>query len=126
MLSSTITYAFPQISWLITYQASCEWNKLRDILKYKIKQNAQQFLDAPPPPPPPEFSLEPSTPAGLRIAPLPPKKRDALTSLPVPVNRMNESETKEMLVGIFELIHGFDEGCASLSFSLVYQILNHN
>ncbi|TFL07364.1 PPP4R2-domain-containing protein [Pterulicium gracile] len=87
-----------------------EWTKLRDIIKFKIQQNIDDYLAKPPPGPPTNLITSPklSESGSLTLPPFPPRRGNPLTLPELPANHMTREQADEMKDNIFEQLHSFD------------------
>lgn len=94
-----------------------EWTRLKDIVKYKIEKNVELFLSeseaakSATPETERQFSLEPSTPGGLKLPPFPPRTAEAIArGPPVPKVQLTEDEVNEQKSLISEQLESFEDG----------------
>ncbi|KAK0210618.1 PPP4R2-domain-containing protein [Desarmillaria ectypa] len=87
-----------------------EWPKLRDIIKFKIKENIELFLSQAKPPPPPAAS-PPLTLSngGLKLPPFPVRQLNNLNLVQAPVSYMNKEQAEQMRQYIYAELDEIDE-----------------
>ncbi|KAK0197243.1 PPP4R2-domain-containing protein [Armillaria mellea] len=111
----------PDFRWLPEYDdilqaiastdiVQTEWSKLRDIIKFKIKENIGLFLSQAKPPPPPVAS-PPLTLSngGLKLPPFPARQLNILIPVQAPVNYMNKEQAEQMRQYIYAELDEIDE-----------------
>ncbi|TFK72190.1 hypothetical protein BDN72DRAFT_887332 [Pluteus cervinus] len=111
----------PEFQWLPEYDTvleeigstdvvNTEWDKLREMIKYKIEKNVEFFLanypEAPPPPEP--FSAINLASGGLKLAPFPQRKVILTSGMQPPVNYMTEEQAKDTQGYILSQLHEFE------------------
>lgn len=111
----------PDFRWLPEYDdilqaiastdiVQTEWSKLRDIIKFKIKENIDLFLSQAKPPPPPAAS-PPLTLSngGLKLPPFPVRQLNLLIPVQAPVSYMNKEQAEQMRQYIYAELDEIDE-----------------
>ncbi|TFK54946.1 PPP4R2-domain-containing protein [Heliocybe sulcata] len=89
------------------------WQKLRDVIKYKISQNVDLYLsevkDQADESSLLSFSPRPSTSGGLKLPPFPPRPNNELNPNVIPKVHLAQEEANGMKKAIFVQLHEFDE-----------------
>ncbi|KAG7452641.1 PPP4R2-domain-containing protein [Guyanagaster necrorhizus] len=87
-----------------------EWSKLRDIIKFKIKESIDLFLSQakPPPLPAPSPPLTLSN-GGLKLPPFPVRQLNHLNPIQAPVSYMNREQAEQMKRYIYTELDEIDE-----------------